>query len=199
LDKEQLDLYVMNADSTELVRVIDLRDPWNCAGITDCTDIRSIAWSPTGEWIAYSTWLTGRAYAAWSHLGIVRPDGQQQRTLIANNASPGRWSPDGRFLAYSEGQNGYIPRARHLMVIALNGESPAVLVDGNANSTVNFAPNWTADGSHIVFSRAPVGMPSSGIFIISAHGTGLRQITGLPPGAIVQDVNPQDHGPASFP
>ncbi len=198
LDKEQLDLYVMNADSTELVRVVDLRDPWNCVGITDCTDIQSVAWSPTGEWIAYSTWLTGRAYHAYSDLGIVSPDGQQRRTLVPYTASGGRWSPDGRLLAYSDGESGS-PGPRHLAVVGLNGGDPTILVDGTAASTVNFSPSWTADGSHIVFSRRPAGFSDSEIWIVRADGSGLRQLTDLPPNAVVQDVNPRDLGSVSFP
>lgn len=191
LDKVQLDLYVMNTDSTELLRVVDLRDPWNCTGFTDCTDIASVAWSPTGEWIAYSTWLTGRALAAYADLGIVRPDGSQQRTLVSSRASGGRWSPDGRRLAFVYGENGFIPRPKDIAVIGLSGESPTVLVDGHTSSTVNFSPAWTARGSDIVFSRAPIGSPdSSEIYIVSANGTGLRRIIGMSGGAFVQDVNP---------
>lgn len=200
LDQEQLDLYVMNADSTDLVRVVDLRDPWNCTGFTDCSDIASFAWSPTGEWIAFSTWITGRGGSASSSLGLVSPDGQQLRYLVDNTASGGRWSPDGRLLAYSDGENGYIPRPRDIAVVGLGGESPAILVDGTANSTVNFSPVWTADGSQIVFSRSPIGVPdSSEIWIVGADGSGLHRLTGLPVNADVQDVNPRDSGTPSFP
>jgi Tol biopolymer transport system component len=200
LDKVESDLYVMNADSTELLRVVDLRAPWNCDGFTDCPDVVGPAWSPTGEWIAYATWMTGRALAAYSDLGIVSPDGTQQRTLVASHASAGRWSPDGRQLAYVDGDNGFIPHPRHIAVTGLSGEGPSILVDGNADSTVNFGPVWTADGSHIVFSRSPVGVPdSSEILIVSAGGGGLRQLTGLPGNPIVQDVNPRDLGSSSFP
>ena len=200
LDKVESDLYVMNADSTELLRVVDLRAPWNCDGFTDCPDVVGPAWSPTGEWIAYATWMTGRALAAYSDLAIVSPDGTQQRTLVASHASAGRWSPDGRQLAYVDGENGFIPRPSHIAVVGLNGEPPTILVDGAADSTWNVAPTWTADGSHIVFSRLPVGMnDSSKIFIVDALGTGLRQIPGLPSYAVVEDVNPQDLGSSSFP
>ena len=58
------------------------------------------AWSPTGEWIAYTRDATGGR----GTLRLVRPDGTGDRPLIGGaeeGAVTGRaaWSPDGRFLA----------------------------------------------------------------------------------------------------
>ena len=197
LDQDQLDLYVMNADSTDLRRIVDLRAAWNCTQFHDCPDVASVAWSPTGEWIAYSTYMTGRGCAAYASLGIVSPDGTQQRTLIPDAASAAAWSPDGRLLAYSDGDKSCVPHPYDLAVIGLNEGNPRSLVDGDASSTINFDPAWTPDGSHIVFSRAPVGHPdSSEIFIVNANGSGLRRVTGVPGGAFVQDVNPRNSPPS---
>jgi Tol biopolymer transport system component len=197
LDQEQLDLYVMNADSTDLRRIVDLRAGWNCTGFSDCPDVASVAWSPTGEWIAYSTWVTGRGCAGYADLGIVSPDGSQQRTLVPYTGSAAAWSPDGRLLAYSDGDKSCVPHPYDLAVIGLNEGSRRSLVDGDATSTINFSPVWTADGSQIVFSRAPVGHPdSSEIFIVNANGDGLRRVTGVPGGAFVQDVNPGSSPPS---
>ena len=182
----------MNVDSTDLRRIVDLRAAWNCTGFHDCPDVESVDWSPTGEWIAYSTRLTGRAYSVYIDLAIVRPDGSEQRTLVSNGGSAARWSPDGKLLAYSDGDKSYVLRPWDLAVIGLNGGNPNSLVDGDASTTINFNPAWTPDGSQIVFSRAPVGgQDSSEVFIVNANGSGLRRVTGVPGGAMVQDVNPR--------
>jgi hypothetical protein len=53
----------------------------------------SLRWSPDGQWIAYSTWLT-------HELWVIRPDGSNHHSLgDFTHAYEGMsWSPDGRWL-----------------------------------------------------------------------------------------------------
>lgn len=76
-------------------------------------DVRqaTVAWSPTGEWIAYTApghpwYSTPRDWVWGSYVHLVRPDGSDMRRIgqtdvAARNFHPGRvsWSADGRWLA----------------------------------------------------------------------------------------------------
>src|SRR4051794_11322677 len=174
----QLDLYVRKADSTEVIRLVNL-PTGSCDGaFFDCPDIESATWSPTGEWIAYSTYQTGRALAVYSDLAIVSPDGMQQRTLVGTTGSPGAWSPDGQRLAFGHGSRDGVPQPGDLALIDLAG-AIQVLVDGHSDSTVHFRPAWSASGASLVFSRCPVGQGDQcEIYIVNADGTGLRRVAG---------------------
>jgi TolB protein len=55
---------------------------------------QSLAWSPTGEWIAVGSDAPGRG------IFLLRPDGSEVRLLVENAYYP-TWSPDGRWLAYT--------------------------------------------------------------------------------------------------
>ena len=76
-------------------------------------DVRqaTVAWSPTGEWIAYTApgrpwFFTARSWVWGTYVQLVRPDGSDMRRIgqtdtDARNFYPGRvsWSADGRWLA----------------------------------------------------------------------------------------------------
>jgi Tol biopolymer transport system component len=54
------------------------------------------AWSPDGQWLAYSAWFNGGLnYGVW----VIHPDGTD-RHLIVNGARKLVWSPDGKQTVY---------------------------------------------------------------------------------------------------
>ncbi len=133
----------------------------NSEQVTNTRDISTVAWSPTGDWIAYvrgwsETTLEGEIF-------LVRRNGDDE-TLLTRGDSP-TWSPDGSQLAFTHeggiwaiGADGSNARR-----IIRNGESPA----------------WSRDGKMIAFMRAvPCGEPvcNERVFIVAPEGGEARGV-----------------------
>jgi TolB protein len=102
------------------------------------------AWSPGGDWIAFSRDAGGDA-----ELWMVRADGSDL-VQLTNNADEDReasWSPDGTRIAFTREGPG---ATTNIMLLALGGGgelavTPAGGFDG--------APDWSPDGARIAFAR----------------------------------------------
>ena len=70
------------------------------------------AWSPTGEWIAYST-----ADGTYGDIWLVRPDGTDNHRLVRQAAHPA-WFPDGARLAVVRPG----PEAQTVWAVDLDGQ-----------------------------------------------------------------------------
>lgn len=123
--------------------------------LTNTRDVSSIAWSPTGDWIAYVN--------AWSEvtfegdLMLIRPNGEDE-TLLTRGDSP-TWSPDGSRLAFVHQED--------IWVIDADGSDSRRLI-ANGES-----PSWSRDGSLIAFTReVPCGKPvcRERVFVVGAGG-----------------------------
>jgi TolB protein len=112
---------------------------------------RSPSWSPDGSTIAYE-----RDGALWT----MRPDGTGARRLAARGAAPA-FSPDGTTIAFAD-PRGWIAK------VGADGRSRRTVVRGHG------APAWSADGAHLVVTRA------DGLRLVRADGTGLRRLTRPP-------------------
>jgi TolB protein len=117
-------IYLLNLGTKEARRLTDLN--WCDAP----------AWSPTGEWIAF----TGRANRRDKmDIFLVDVTGTQIRQLThgeGSNEDPA-WSPDGRLLAFSSTRDG---RAQ-IYVMDADGSAPRRIADvPGASST----PHWTS-------------------------------------------------------
>jgi Tol biopolymer transport system component len=71
------------------------------SGADEAVEDSSPAWSPTGEWIAFTRKVASAAMG--KQLWLMRPDGSEQHFLTndsdLHHANP-RWSPDGATIAY---------------------------------------------------------------------------------------------------
>jgi TolB protein len=138
------------------------------------------AWSPDGDWIAFSRDSGGDA-----ELWKVRTDGSDL-TQLTNNAAEdweAAWSPDGTKIAFTrEGAGGSTSIMR---IAAGGGGEQAVTPAGGFDG----APDWSPDGTRIVFNRF---LPTRGnrIFTVAPSGKGLTQVT---------DGGPNDVHPAWSP
>ena len=103
------------------------------------------AWSPDGEWIAFSM-----AGSLWK----IHPGEDKAYELTANSTydSSPVWSPDGRWIAYTADDN--YRRINLKLLSVATGES-TVLTQGDH---VNLDPVWSPDGSKLLYvSTAPDG------------------------------------------
>ena len=174
------DLYVMNADGSDLHKVlpgIGITHPtWSpdgtriafvrdqgtalCIVNTDGSGLNVIAkahgyyqlpsWSPLGDLIAYQS----RRGHEGDHeaIFIIRPDGSHEQRLGQLRSSAGfpSWSPDGTELAYSGGDQ--------LRIFDFaTGRSRPVTRCALPACVADFFPAWSPDGSRIVFVRQEEG------------------------------------------
>jgi TolB protein len=137
------------------------------------------AWSPDGDWIAFSRDSGGDA-----ELWKVRTDGSDL-TQLTNNAAEDReaaWSPDGTRIAF----NRFLPtRGNRIFTVAPSGKGHTQVTYGGPNDV---HPAWSPDGTKIAFARGgdqDDGLPLHIHTVTLATGTTSQVTSGN-----VQDLMP---------
>lgn len=125
-------------------------------------------WSPDGKRIAYMAHLGGDRYEVY----LMDADGSNPRRLLQRdfgyNWAPS-WSPDGRLILFSSNRDGLA----NLYLVELDGRAPRRLTDeGN-----NFLGVWSPDGKRIAFTSDRRGEGDNEIYVMSADGSRLEQLT----------------------
>jgi Tol biopolymer transport system component len=141
--------------------------------------------SPDGERLVFSRWVdeepVGIFVTEVDGSGLVQvspPD------LVVDDAGfAGSWSPDG-------GQIAFVARAsddlhKEIWVVEPDGSSPRrfemTMPCGGSftdQSTAGcYSPDWSPDGSMIVFTRSSWDGQTENIYIVNSDGTNLRQVT----------------------
>jgi tol-pal system beta propeller repeat protein TolB len=137
---------------------------------------QDVAWSPDGEWIAFSEFAGGEAARARWSIYVARRDGGERRLLIAA-AKWATWSPDGRQLAFQSTRQG----KGEIYLVDADGRNIIRITDDPADDT---APAWSPEGDRIAFSSDRGG--NTDIYVMSTNGSNVRRLTEDP----ANDYNP---------
>jgi Tol biopolymer transport system component len=156
--------------------------------------------SPDGERLVFARWVDDEPVGVFvtelDGSGLVQispPD-----LMVDDAGFAGSWSPDGSQILFvgraSEGAH------KEIWIVEADGSSPRCFEMTSAcggsfsdeSSAGCYSPEWSPDGSMIVFTRSSWDGATENIYIVNADGTGLLQVTdggvddnpdwGTPPG-----------------
>jgi len=152
-----VDIYVMNADGTDLIRLTD-----------DPNRDQYPAWSPDGSMIAFESNRDGDV-----EIYVMRTDGSNPINLTNNTFSDWDpcWSPDGTKIAFESFRHGN----SEIYLMNADGSDQTNLTNNPANAT---ACSWSPDGSRIAFNTDRDGNVE--VYVMNAGGSGQTRLTNNP-------------------
>jgi TolB protein len=172
-----IDVYVMNPDGSHKRQ------------LTHTENSGEPRWSPDGRRIVF---VRGGCHAtrcqeAASALWVMNADGSGQRRLTSGRSidNDPRWSPDGKYIAFTRGTackaNGC---NLDIWLIRPDGTGARQLTRDGRSSW----PTWSPDGKKIAVSCDSPDGSRSDICVMSSNGTGRRNLTaGFPASAASAD------------
>jgi TolB protein len=148
-----LNVYVMNADGTNITR------------LTDHGDAGEPAWSPDGRRIAFV-----RRDAGHYNISVMAADGSNPVNLTRYAGCEFRpnWAPDGQRLVFARSDG----TAASVFVMGADGSNPKPVTNGSRDGH----PAWSPDGGRIAFDRAE-GSADPGLYVAGADGSNVVRLT----------------------
>jgi Tol biopolymer transport system component len=150
-DNTSEDLYVMNADGSNPVRIAVKAGGGRAS------------WSPSGDRIAYASYVSGR-FQIW----VSNPDGTDAVNISSNSFSDSVpvWSPDGTKIAFNSLRGGF---GVAVWVMSVDGSQPENLTPSFA-SAAGFS--WSPDSSRLVLHGGVSADDGPDVYIVDvATGT----------------------------
>ena len=123
-------------------------------------------WSPDSQELAFK----GEGDGLW----LIKADGSQERSLVAEAIDGFAWEPDLRLIVYNTIKTRGL---NDLWVMDVDkGEKHQLTV---GDSYAELTPAWTPEGSRIVFQRADFQGNEAGIWSVAPDGTDLQQLSSV--------------------
>lgn len=108
--------------------------------------LRVLDWSPDNTRILASVFQSD---GTWALMSISAADGSARKlTGDARPLSPAKFSPDGKFVAYSTPETGPPLSPADVYIMAVDGGQPTKVVE---HSTGDKLLDWMPDGAHLLF------------------------------------------------
>jgi Tol biopolymer transport system component len=173
------DLYVVNSDGSDLVRL-------NPEGtLVTCCDPAS--WSPDGTQVAFGALRrdeTGVGEQTRSAVYVAESDGSRVDAITEPGAftEGARWSPHGAWIVFNKKSGPVGVKGSDLYLVHPDGnELHAITTAGAAGTSDQFGAIWSPDETRLLFSVVPGGPVKLGdLWIVDLDGTGLTQLTHTP-------------------
>ena len=166
------DIFVMNDDGSSRRR------------LTKNTQSRDShpRWSPDGTKIAFNRDIDERK----AEVFIMNADGTDPQRLTDNIVFDGyaSWSPDGQRLAFTSSRGGNNKNKRDDVFVIELASRTVTQLTGAEDDVGSVAPDWSPDGTQIVFERfIPIknGINPKTIYVMSADGQQQRPVLRDPP------------------
>ena len=159
---ESGDIFVADASSVTLTEIRNLT-PYDALGGLLQPD-RTPAWSPDGEWIAFTAYREGGP-AIW----VMREDGSEPRAVTEVGAYADfepSWSPDSREIAFQRADGATV----RIGIVSVHGGAPRFL-NWPAKA---YNPAWSPDGAFIAFSSNVDG--DMDVFVVTPDGAEVARV-----------------------
>ena len=145
LNAEESNVWVMNANGSKPVQLTSSKK-----------DVINI--TPTPIKNSKKILFTTNRNTKWQ-MFIMDKDGSNQ-TLFLDNGMLGKWSPDGKFLAYMDSSPGDI---------YLAGQNGQLITRLTSNGDVSFSPTWSPDSQYLTYSRINAAYFNTSHFSDNVH------------------------------